>query len=344
MCVNETPVNSLNQGDALPTRNTVFKYGDLFPVLEGSEDEIAVPCYQDSESMAAVSRLIPKREPGYVFQEELLKGLLDYLAAPMNDALYIFGPSGSGKTSMVHQAAARLGWPAVEMTLNGRFEMADLTGHNTIVRGEVMFVYGPLVRALKYGYILMLNEIDLADPAELAGLNDVLEGRPLCIAQNNGEVITPHANFRLIVTANTNGAGSEESYAGTRLLNAAFLDRFRFLESNYMPPERDEKLLGDLYPELGREFIGIMVRTAGEIRRSHTCQEGTAVYMTIPMTTRALIRWAHLCQDADSPEKVVHALDRAFGYRITREERVYLHRIFHDIRGDVTAGLQNRAE
>jgi cobaltochelatase CobS len=258
------------QGDALPTRNTIVRYGNIFPSLEGVSDEIAIPCYQDSESMAAISHLIPKKEANYVFQEDLLKGLLDFLAAPMNDALYIFGPSGSGKTSMVHQAAAHLGWPTVELTLNGRFEMTDLTGHNTIVRGEVSFVYGPLVRAMKHGYILLLNELDLADPAELAGLNDVLEGRPLTIVQNNGEVIKAHPNFRLIVTGNTSGAGSDENYAGTRLLNAAFLDRFRFLESSYMPQEQEVKLLGDLYPEIRRDFIEVMVRTANEIRQSHT--------------------------------------------------------------------------
>ena len=331
------------QGDALPTRNVTVQLREVFPDLDSGE--ISVPCYQEPDSMATVSRLIPKREPGYVFQKTLLKGLLDYLSAPMNDAMYIYGPSGSGKTSMVHQVAATLGWPVVEITANGRLEMSDLIGHNTIIRGDVQFMYGPLVRALQYGYILMINEIDLADPAEMAALNDVLEGRPLCITQNNGEVITPHANFRLVVTANTNGAGSEESYAGTRLLNAAFLDRFRFMESNYMPPEMEEKLLADLYPELGREFINVMVRTADEIRRSHTSPEGTAVYMTIPMTTRALRRWAHLCQGCSGDTKeIVNALDQAFGLRIGREERVYLHRIFHDIRGDVTAGLKNRAE
>ncbi|WP_019002281.1 AAA family ATPase [Succinimonas amylolytica] len=337
MC-KETHLDSSNQGDALPTRNVSFRFGDLFPGFEGDSRTISVPCYQDAVSMPAVARLIPKREEGYVFQEDLLEGVLDYLSAPMNDALYIFGPSGSGKTSTVHQVAALAGWPVVEMTLNGRFEMTDLTGHNTIIRGEVNFVYGPLVRALKYGYILLLNEIDLADPAELAGLNDVLEGRPLTIVQNNGEVITPHANFRMIVTANTAGSGSEESYAGTRLLNPAFLDRFRFLESSYMPQEREERLLREQYPELGAGIAGAMVRTAAEIRRSHTCQEGTTVYMTIPMTTRALLRWAHLCQDGEgSPERIRQALDSSFGFRITREERVYLHRIFEDILGNATA-------
>ncbi len=48
------------------------------------------------------------------------------------------------------------------------------------------FVYGPLALAVKYGHLLIINEMDLAEPAELAGLNDILEGAPLVIAQNGG--------------------------------------------------------------------------------------------------------------------------------------------------------------
>ena len=42
---------------------------------------------------------------------------------------------------------------------------------------SVKFIYGPLARAMKSGGILLLNEVDLCDPAQLSGLNDVLEGR-----------------------------------------------------------------------------------------------------------------------------------------------------------------------
>ena len=64
------------------------------------------------------------------------------------------------------------------------------------------FQYGPLAKAMKYGHVLVLNEIDLADAGELAGLNDVLEGRPLVLADNAGEIIHPHPLFRVVATAN----------------------------------------------------------------------------------------------------------------------------------------------
>jgi cobaltochelatase CobS len=43
------------------------------------------------------------------------------------------------------------------------------------------------------------------DPAELAGLNDVLEGRPLVIGMNGGEIIRLTACFCVIVTGNSRG-------------------------------------------------------------------------------------------------------------------------------------------
>ncbi len=48
----------------------------------------------------------------------------------------------------------------------------------------MQFVYGALATAMREGHVLLINEIDLMNPAELSGLNDVLEGRPLVISAN----------------------------------------------------------------------------------------------------------------------------------------------------------------
>ena len=86
------------------------------------------------------------------------------------------------------------------------------------------FQYGPLAVAMKYGHVLVLNEVDLADAGELAGLNDTLEGRPLVLAENAGEIIHPHPMFRVICTANSSGAGDNSGrYVGVQQQNLAFL-------------------------------------------------------------------------------------------------------------------------
>lgn len=86
----------------------------------------------------------------------------------------------------------------------------------------MVYQYGPLALAMQYGGIFLLNEIDLLDPATAAGLNGVLDGEPLCIPENHGELIIPHSNFRFAATANSNGA----SVSGTSIFRMPFLSRY----------------------------------------------------------------------------------------------------------------------
>ena len=72
------------------------------------------------------------------------------------------------------------------------------------------YQYGPLALAMRHGGLFLLDEFDLLDPSTAAGLNSILDGSPLCIPENGGEIIEPHEMFRFVATANTNG-GSDET-------------------------------------------------------------------------------------------------------------------------------------
>ncbi|HAU6440962.1 TPA: CbbQ/NirQ/NorQ/GpvN family protein, partial [Citrobacter freundii] len=128
---------------------------------------------------------IPATDTNYVFRKEFLREVLAYLKEPGGDALFVTGPTGSGKTSGITEIAGRLNWPVQQITADGRMELTDLIGHHALVAEKpgqppvMKFMYGPLAVAMREGHLLLINEVDLADPAELAGLNDVLEGRPL---------------------------------------------------------------------------------------------------------------------------------------------------------------------
>ena len=145
----------------------------------------------------------PAVDPFYLFHLSMREVVVWFMAA--SDPLYVFGPSGSGKTSLVRQVAARLNYPVFDITGHGRLEFGDLAGHLTVDNGSMRFQYGPLALAMKFGGLFLLNEIDLLDPATAAGLNGVLDGAPLCLPENGGEVIHPHPMFRFAATANTNG-------------------------------------------------------------------------------------------------------------------------------------------
>ena len=274
---------------------------------------------------------VPDIDKNYVFPLPFLNQILLYLACPLHDCLYVSGPSGCGKTTMALQVAARLGWGVEQITLSGKSESADLIGHAALRKGELVYEYGPLVRAMRNGEILILNEIDLMPPSDLAALNDVLDGKPLIIAQNCGEIIKPAPGFRVIATANTNGMGDQMGfYSGARVMNQAFLDRFRFVEVSY-PDERTENaIVSAACPGLDKELIANLVRLAGELRRADSEKNGA---LSAPFSTRVLLRIASLLQ-ACPVLPLRKAIEMGYSIRLPETEREYVSRLYSDIFGN----------
>ena len=194
---------------------------------------------------------IPQRQDGYVFRADLLRDVLAFLHASGGDGLFLTGPTGSGKTSLITQIAARLNWPVQSVTCHGRLELEALIGQFVLINGSTQYVHGPLSVAAREGHLLILNESDLMDPSELAGLNDLIEGQPLVIAENGGEVIRPHPQFRLLATGNSAGAGDGSGlYQGVLRQNLAFMDRFRVMYVDYPTVEVEQAVVQAAVPSL----------------------------------------------------------------------------------------------
>lgn len=294
---------------------------------------ITMPVFADQ-----TNPFIPKRDDSYIFNRDLVRDLRAFLKAPNGDALYVTGPTGSGKTSGVLQMSARLNWPVQSLTAHGRMEFSDFVGYHSLVSNKpgdaptMQFVYGPLPTAMKNGHILLINEIDLIDPGELSGLNDVLDGRPLVISQNAGEIINPHPMFRVIVTGNSTGMGDETGlYQGIQMQNLAAMDRYRFIEVNYPDSETEKSILLKSAPSLGVDLVQRMVATANSVRKLFVGDESSSGELSVTMSTRTLLRWAKLTvqfQGAQSP--VLMALDQAILKRCPRAESAAIKRIAKD--------------
>ena len=292
---------------------------------------------------------VPPVQP-YVFRQGL-NAVLAFLRDAGGDALLLTGPTGCGKTSLIRQVAARLYWPVQEVTCHGRLEFADLLGGFQLIQGETRFIHGPLAVAAREGHLLIVNEIDLMDPAELAGLNDIVEGAPLVIAQNGGEVIQPDRKFRVIATGNSAGSGDASGlYQGVLRQNLAFLDRFRVLAVAYPDPESELSLLDQLVPGLPTEIARKLVVVANEVRRLFLGESGSAPgadlatgnaggELTVTLSTRTLVRWARLTVTfKGAPNPLAYALDHALTARAPAEERTAIHRIAADVLGPLWSG------
>lgn len=279
---------------------------------------------------------IPPRQDGYQFRNALLRDVLAYLHDPGGDGLFLTGPTGSGKTSLINQIAARLNWPVQSVTCHGRLELQALIGQFVLVNGSTQFVHGPLSVAARDGHLLILNESDLVDPAELAGLNDILEGQPLVIAENGGEVIRPHPLFRVFATGNSAGSGDGSGlYQGVLRQNLAFMDRFRVVHVDYPAPEVEQQVVLAAVPSLPAEIARKMLIVAAEVRRLFQGSDHDAPELTVTMSTRTLVRWATLAVTfKGAPNVFEYALTQALTARAEPEQREAIHRIAADVFGD----------
>ncbi|MEA1049092.1 AAA family ATPase [Lamprobacter modestohalophilus] len=279
---------------------------------------------------------IPRRQDGYVFRNALLRDVLAYLHDAGSDGLFLTGPTGSGKTSLITQIAARLNWPVQSVTCHGRLELQALIGQFVLINGSTQFVHGPLSVAARDGHLLILNESDLMDPSELAGLNDIIEGQPLVIAEHGGEVIQPHPRFRVFATGNSSGSGDGSGlYQGVLRQNLAFMDRFRVIQVGYPEPAIEHALLQAAVPSLPTEIVAKMLRVASEIRRLFLGSDSEAGELTVTMSTRTLVRWATLAVTfKGAPQVFEYALMQALTARAEPEQREAIHRIAADVFGD----------
>lgn len=252
---------------------------------------------------------IPTRNPNYVFDLDFLRDVLFFLSNPMGTGLWLTGPTGCGKTSGILEVAARLNWPVIDLTCSNRFEFAELKGQWGVTQDEkevqptMKYIHAGLALAMKYGWILILNEADLASPGELAALNDILEGRNLVISENKAEVIKPHKMFRLVVTGNSNGSGDTTGlYAGVQQQNVAAMDRYRVLKVSYPSFEIEKGILANIAQDIPEEMRDLMCKYAQEMRGCFMRDAS----ISIPFSTRTLVHWAEALRmylQVDNPLK-----------------------------------------
>ena len=281
-----------------------------------------------------ISDHIPKIDPTYVFELNLLNDVLLYLFHPYKDCLYISGPSGCGKTTMILQIAARLNWGVEQITLSNKCESLDLIGHSTLRNGELIFEYGPLSRAMINGEILILNEIDLMSAGDLSVLNDVLDGKSLTVLANGGEIIHPHPQFRVIATANTKGFGDMTGfYNGTRQMNQAFLDRWRFIEMDYPKESIERALLKNAFPDLSDDICTKLITFSNEIRKVVKQGFDNGVrQISAPFSSRNLLKSASIAS-LQTQMSIHRIIKMCYALRLPCVECEYVMRLCNDIFG-----------
>jgi len=236
------------------------------------------------------SEYVPEKHPIIGNQEEL-----ETIALGIRENLpvLLIGDTGTGKTSFIRHLAHETNNGFRRLNLNGSTTADELVGHY-IVDGKqkgMRWVDGVLLDAMKNGYWLLLDELNAGLPEVLFILQSVLDDdKFLVVAENEGEVVKPHKDFRIFATMNPS-----LEYAGTRDLNKALLSRFPIvIQTHYPEASQEIEIIKSYVPNLDDKDVAVMVRIAEDIRKGTKNNS-----ISFICSTRELINWAKLVAPTD---------------------------------------------
>jgi nitric oxide reductase NorQ protein len=162
---------------------------------------------------------------------------LDVLEKAYRAGLFvlIIGPKGTGKTTLVRKFASMMKKELHSVNFSLRTRESHLVGTRTIDKGEISFVEGVLVRSMRSGTMLYLDELNAAEADVLLRLDEALDDRrQLVLKEAEGQVVKASPGWFVIATINP------LSHVGTKELPPQLLSRFPVRMRLEYPPEELE--------------------------------------------------------------------------------------------------------
>ncbi|HDS6015485.1 TPA: AAA family ATPase [Klebsiella pneumoniae] len=295
---------------------------------------------------------VPALDADYVFEASVRQATLMWFNLPMGQSLWLSGPTGCGKSSIIEQVANRFNWPVMKVTAFPEMDISTQIGGLRITTDpmtgdtKTVFVHGPLAMAYKYGMVYLLDEYDQLESSCANAFNTVLEGGNLIIPETN-EVIKKHENFRFVATANSIGQGDTTGmYGGVKMQNTANLDRYMFVNTTYMAPDVEKKIIAKYIPDdlIASKFVQV----ANQIRKQFV---GTEISpddvnamnvsrLSVTCSTRSLKAWVSrfaIMHHAKMPQAIITSFDFHIGNRAPADEKKALHTIVESVFGDLAS-------
>uniref|UniRef100_A0A3B1J791 Midasin n=1 Tax=Astyanax mexicanus TaxID=7994 RepID=A0A3B1J791_ASTMX len=230
----------------------------------------------------------PALDPSYILTPSVrlnLRDLARVVAAGIHPVL-IQGETSVGKTSLVRWLAAATGNQCVRINNHEHTDIQEYIGcYSSDEHGKLVFKEGVLIDAMRKGYWIILDELNLAPTDVLEALNRLLDdNRELFIAETQ-EVVKAHPRFMLFATQNPPGL-----YGGRKVLSRAFRNRFVELHFDELPSEELETILHQrcsLPPSYCTKLVKVM-QNLQSLRRGSSVFAGKHGFITL----RDLFRWA----------------------------------------------------
>jgi nitric oxide reductase NorQ protein len=181
----------------------------------------------------------------------------------------IIGPKGTGKTTLVRKFASHMKKDLYSVNFSLRTRESHLIGTKTLEKGEVSFVEGMLVKSMRDGNMLYLDELNAAEADVLLRLDEALDDRrQLVLKEAEGQTVNAAADWFVIATINP------LSHVGTKELPPQLLSRFPFRLKLEYPPEDIELQIINQHTSLDSTIIDEVKRS---IKLAKSLREAAAL-------------------------------------------------------------------
>ena len=242
----------------------------VLPFIQKETTSTEKPMPTSVQSIQNSEIFVPAKDQYYVPWGNY-KDIENIVRSNMFYPVYITGLSGNGKTLMVEQACARVNKSYIRVQITPETDEDDLIGGFRLVNGETIFAEGPVIKAMKSGALLLIDELDRGSN-KIMCMQGVLEGKPILI-KKTGEVVSPAEGFNVIATANTKGKGSDDGrFIAASIIDEAFLERFTITVEQPYPSLATEKKIVlkhmDKYGKTDHDFAELLAQWSDTIRKT----------------------------------------------------------------------------
>ena len=196
---------------------------------------------------------------------------IDILNSAFEKGLFvlIIGPKGTGKTSLVMEYAIQKSKKLESINFSLRTRESHLIGTKSLVEGNIGFDEGVLIKSMKEGSILYLDELNAAEADVLLRLDEALDDRrQIILKESDGQVIKADDSWFTIATINP------LTHVGTKELPPQLLSRFPVrIRLDYPPEDVEYKIIKKHVKNLHESEILQGIKLANTLRQASAVEE-----------------------------------------------------------------------
>ena len=206
----------------------------------------------------------------------------------------IIGPKGTGKTSLVREYAIQKSKELQSINFSLRTRESHLVGTKTLIDGNIGFDEGILVKSMKEGNILYLDEINAAEADVLLRLDEALDDRrQVVLKESSGEIIKAKDSWFVIATINP------LTHVGTKELPPQLLSRFPVrIRLDYPPEDVEYKIIKKHVKNPNESDVLQGIKLANTLRQASAVEE-----LYYSPSIRETIAYAKLLEGGTSAKK-----------------------------------------